>query len=229
MTVQLDTPSGVSSDDLALRIGELEERLAAHPDPVVGELADELVGAVMDLYGEGLRRILRALAEGGPAAVAVRDALLADGVVAGLLLIHDLHPVPLETRVEEALESVRPYLYSHKGDVELVRLEDGIARLRLQGSCDGCPSSASTLELAITQALDEAAPDLAGIEVEGAVAPPSFAGGAAPARRRRRGAGSRLDTRRRAERARARHDAGGRRRAGRASSSRTSAARCSRT
>ena len=180
MTVQLDTPAGVSSDDLALRIGELEERLEAHPDPVVGELADELVGAVTDLYGEGLRRILRALAEGGPAAVAVRDALLADGVVAGLLLIHDLHPVPLETRVEEALESVRPYLYSHKGDVELVRLEDGIARLRLQGSCDGCPSSASTLELAITQALDEAAPDLAGIEVEGVVAPPSFAGGRLP-------------------------------------------------
>ena len=51
---------------------------------------------------------------------------------------------------------------SHGGDVELLGLEDGVARLRLEGSCDGCPASASTLELAIKQALEEAAPDLAG-------------------------------------------------------------------
>jgi len=170
----------VSPDDLAQRVAELEERLAASSDPVLRELADELVGAVMDLYGEGLERIFRALDEGGPAAVAVRDALAEDSVVASLLLIHDLHPVPLETRVEDALASVRPYLRSHEGDVELVRLEDGVAHLRLQGSCDGCPSSAATLELAITQALDEAAPDLAGIEVEGAVARPAFPAGRLP-------------------------------------------------
>ena len=58
---------------------------------------------------------------------------------------------------------------SHGGGVELVRLEDGVAHLRLRGSCDGCPASASTLELAIREALDEAAPDLDGIEVEGLV------------------------------------------------------------
>ena len=45
---------------------------------------------------------------------------------------------------------------SHGGDVELLGLEDGVARIRLAGSCDGCPASASTLELAIKQALDEA-------------------------------------------------------------------------
>jgi len=169
-----------SPDDLARRVAELEERLASSADPAVRELADELVCAVMDLYGEGLERIFRALADGGTAGVALRDALLEDAVVAGLLFIHDLHPVPLETRVEAALESVRPYLRSHKGDVELVGLEDGVAHLRLQGSCDGCPSSASTLELAITQALEEAAPDLVGIEVDGAVAQPSFSRGSLP-------------------------------------------------
>ena len=90
-----------------------------------------------------------------------------DGVVASLMLIHDLYPVPLETRVLEALEGVRPYMESHGGNVTLLGLEDGVARLKLEGSCDGCPASASTLELAIKQALDEAAPDLAGLEVEG--------------------------------------------------------------
>ena len=51
---------------------------------------------------------------------------------------------------------------SHGGDVELLGLDDGVARLRLEGSCEGCPASAATLELAIKQALEEAAPDLPG-------------------------------------------------------------------
>ena len=71
---------------------------------------------------------------------------------------------------------MRPYLQSHSGDVELLGIDEGVARLRLQGSCDGCPSSASTLELAIEQALEEAAPDLAGIEVEGVVEATVFHG-----------------------------------------------------
>ena len=83
------------------------------------------------------------------------------------MLIHDLYPVPLEARVEEALASVRPYMESHGGDVELLRLEDGVAHLRLVGHCHGCPASAATLELAIKEALEEAAPDLLGLEVEG--------------------------------------------------------------
>ena len=67
----------------------------------------------------------------------------------------------------EALDNVRPYMESHGGNVELVSLEDGVARIRLEGSCDGCPASSSTLELAIKTALEETAPDLLGIEVEG--------------------------------------------------------------
>ncbi len=85
------------------------------------------------------------------------------------MLIHDLYPVDLEARVIEALDGVRPYMESHGGNVELLGIEDGVARIRLEGSCEGCPASASTLELAIKQALDEAAPDLEGLLVEGVV------------------------------------------------------------
>ena len=109
-----------------------------------------------------------------------RERLADDGVVASLMLIHGLYPVALEERVAEALDSVRPYMESHGGDVELLGIEDGVARIRLEGSCDGCPASSSTLELAIKQALDEAAPDLEGLVVEGAVG----------ARRRRPGPGA---------------------------------------
>ena len=142
-------------------------RLDSIDDVEARELAEELIGTMLELYGEGLGRIVDAL----EAAPEVRDALARDGVVASLLLIHGLYPVPLGERVEAALESVRPYMESHGGGVELVRLEDGVAHLRLHGSCDGCPASASTLELAIREALDEAAPDLDGIEVEGVVEP----------------------------------------------------------
>ena len=139
---------------------------------------------MLELYGEGLERIV-ARARGGRPRCAT--ALARDGVVASLLLIHGLYPVPLEERVEAALVSVRPYMESHGGDVELVGLEDGVAHLRLRGSCNGCPSSASTLELAIREALEEAAPDLDGIEVEGLVRGRAAASGCcrSPARRRR--------------------------------------------
>ncbi len=85
----------------------------------------------------------------------------------GLLIVHGLHPYPVEQRVEAALERVRPYLGSHGGDVELLGVDDvGVVRLRLLGSCDGCPSSAVTLQLAVEGAVEDAAPEITGIEVE---------------------------------------------------------------
>jgi len=69
--------------------------------------------------------------------------------------------------VIQALDTVRPYMESHGGNVELLGIEDGIAKLRLEGSCKSCRASSSTLELAVRQALEEAAPDLLGMDVEG--------------------------------------------------------------
>jgi Fe-S cluster biogenesis protein NfuA/nitrite reductase/ring-hydroxylating ferredoxin subunit len=129
------------------------------------DTAEELLGEMLDLHGEGLARIAAALA-GKPD---VWDGLVRDPVIATMLLVHGLHPVPLEERVTAALDRVRPYLASHGGDVELLGLEDGVAGLRLTGSCNGCAASASTLELAIERALEEEAPDLLGLEVEGAL------------------------------------------------------------
>ncbi len=139
-----------------------------------------MVSAVMELYGDGLERIVAALEQAGPAGVAIRDELAADGAVGSLLLIHDLYPVSLEDRVTEALDSVRPYMESHGGNVELLSLVDGVAHLRLQGSCSGCSASQATLELAIKQALDEHAPDLEGLEVEGVIEQAPIAHGPEP-------------------------------------------------
>ena len=69
--------------------------------------------------------------------------------------------------MQDALDTVRPYMESHGGNVELLSVDDGVARIHLRGSCSDCSASSVTLELAVKRALEEAAPDLAGLEVEG--------------------------------------------------------------
>jgi len=163
----------LTSDELIARVQELTTQLEAVQDFQARAVADELVSSIVQLYGAGLERIVEALEEPGATAAEVRERLVGDGVVASLLLIHGLYPVDLETRVREALDSVRPYMESHGGDVELLGIEDGVARMRLVGHCEGCPASESTLELAIKKALEETAPDLEGLEVEGVSEPPA--------------------------------------------------------
>jgi Fe-S cluster biogenesis protein NfuA/nitrite reductase/ring-hydroxylating ferredoxin subunit len=134
---------------------------------VARERSEELVRLVAELYGAGLERVLDIVYDAGRLDEGVLAALAADDLVASLLLVHGLHPYDVGRRVEQALESVRPYLGSHGGDVELVEVSDeGMVRLRLLGSCDGCPSSAVTLKLAVEGAIEAAAPDVTGIVVE---------------------------------------------------------------
>src|SRR5581483_2548327 len=137
-------------------------------------LVQELLSTVIAIYGDGLERIVAAIGRSREAGAAILDELAQDGAVASLLLIHDLYPVSLEERVIEALDTVRPYMESHGGNVVLLGVEQGVARLALEGSCNGCAASRQTLELAIKQALEEHCPDLLGLEVAG-VTEPAFA------------------------------------------------------
>jgi Fe-S cluster biogenesis protein NfuA len=139
--------------------------LVARIDVLLERAQDvELVQSLVALYGEGLARIVAH----DPECVA---GLAGDELVSHLLLLHGLHPVPLEDRVRGALDEVRPYLEQHGGGVELLGVAEGVARLRLHGSCNGCPSSTATLKLAIEDAIQRAAPDVEGIDAEGAVEP----------------------------------------------------------
>lgn len=157
-------------DDRAARerVGRVEELLDdvdALVDPAGRELASALAQALVELYGEGLARILAAVRDGDGGALP--DGLVEDELVAHLLILHDLHPVPVEGRVHQALDAVRPYLESHGGDVELLDVDEGVVRLRLEGSCSGCPSSAMTLKNAIEAEIHKAAPEIEDIEAEG--------------------------------------------------------------
>ncbi len=164
------------------RVEGLIQDMQKLPDPSARAMAKDLAQSLMDLHGTGLERMLDLIYESGPGGQAMIDSLGQDGLVGSLLLVHGLHPFPLDMRVARALEKVRPYLGSHGGNVELLGVTpDGVVRLRLEGSCHGCPSSRVTLKYAIEDGIYAAAPDVTSIEVEGAIeAPPSPLAGFIP-------------------------------------------------
>jgi len=156
-----------SAKERTARVQELLAQIDAHGDAKARGMMQECLQSVVEIYGEGLGRIMEIVGSNGH--VPLRDELANDPMVRGLLLIHDLHPQDLETRLRGALEKVRPYMESHGGNVELAGLKNHVATLRLEGHCKSCPSSTVTLDLAIRQAIDEACPDLEKLEVEGVV------------------------------------------------------------
>jgi Fe-S cluster biogenesis protein NfuA len=150
------------------RVESLLEQIDAIGDRRVRETAVASVQALLDLYGEGLARIVGHVAEQCDAAGEERlaTALAGDDLVSHLLMLHGLHPEDVRRRVEEALEQVRPYLTSHGGNVALVAVKGSTVRLRLQGSCHGCPSSAATLRTTVEDAILENAPEILRIETD---------------------------------------------------------------
>ncbi len=148
------------------RIEGLIQQIEGSSDVSLREAARAMVRDLLDLHAAGLAKLLQALSD-SPDADATVQACLEDDLVRSLLLLHDLHPDTLETRVRQALDTARPYLQSHGGDVELVGISAGTVRLRMQGSCEGCPSSTATLKHTIEEAIYNAAPDVAQIEVDG--------------------------------------------------------------
>jgi Fe-S cluster biogenesis protein NfuA/nitrite reductase/ring-hydroxylating ferredoxin subunit len=157
------------------RIERLLDELRGAGQPRVAALAEEMVSCLVGLYGAGLTRIVEILASPAvqtPEESGLLDRLAADPLVESLLLVHDLHPVDVDTRVQRALDRVRPYLGSHAGGVEYRGVDEhGVVHLTLSGSCQGCPSSTVTVRLTIEQAVAEAAPETAGVDVEGVVEP----------------------------------------------------------
>ena len=156
--------------EVGRQIEELLATCAAHADPAVSATAEELARLLLGMYGAGLERILALLAGAGGPGHRLLHEMLDDELLSSLLVLHDLHPEDTSARVTRALESVRPYLGSHAGGVELLGVVEeaggAVVRLRLQGSCDGCPSSAVTVKTAIEKAIEEACPEVVRVEVE---------------------------------------------------------------
>ena len=159
------------TDEFHGQLGRVEELIGALesvPDPALAGQMRELIQTLLDLHGSGLERILSVVYDSGAEGASMIDQLGRDRLVSGLLLLHGLHPLDLETRVREALEAVKPRLGLHGGSVELIEVtNDGAVRLKLEGNCNGCPSSRVTLHSTIEEELYNAAPDITSLEVDG--------------------------------------------------------------
>jgi Fe-S cluster biogenesis protein NfuA/nitrite reductase/ring-hydroxylating ferredoxin subunit len=157
----------------AQTIEELVAKLESISDPDHRAATKHLLHALTDLYGSGIERMMELAHQMGAPGAALIESFERDDIVKGLLLLHGLHSQDLESRLLQALEKTRPYLKSHGGNVELVSVNDaGVVKLRLEGSCHGCPSSSVTMKLAIEDAIYEAAPDILALEVEGVAEEP---------------------------------------------------------
>ena len=68
-------------------------------------------------------------------------------------------------KVENALETIRPYLVTDGGDVSIEEItSDNIVRLKLHGACGSCPMSIMTLKAGIEQAIMKAVPEITSVE-----------------------------------------------------------------
>ena len=155
------------------RIEELIGKIETVADPETRAVAVELVQSLMEFHGAGLERMMEIVAEAGEPGNTIFDSFARDSLVGSLLLLYGLHPVELEARVAGALEKVQIYLRSHGASVELLGMDDGVVRLKVQGSGKSCgASSMSALRLSVEEAIYEAAPDVTAIEVHEVAAPP---------------------------------------------------------
>ncbi|MDX1522285.1 MAG: NifU family protein [Anaerolineae bacterium] len=156
------------------RVETLINQIQTSANPMVQTSVEELIQTLLELHGVGLEAMLDVIWESGEAGQSIiHDHLASDKLVSSLLLLHGLHPLPLENRVQQALEKVRPYLESHGGNVELLDITGGVVQLRLRGSCEGCAASSMTLKYAIEEAIYEVAPDVVSIEALGITPQPA--------------------------------------------------------
>ena len=141
------------------RIDGLVGQLETAADPASRAAAQELVRSLMELQGAGLERILELVHESGEAGTELMGRLLRDELVKSVLIMYELHPQDVETRVRDALAKTMPAVEAQGGHVELVSIDgqDGV-RLRLQGPL--------SLRRVLEQAMHEAAPDVASIVVD---------------------------------------------------------------
>lgn len=174
MLAREDAPAdpGAQDDASLRRMADRVESLIGGFDAVstprqARELGEELARTIVSLYGAGLERVLTIVHEtAGERSEEIFARLCDDPFVESLLCLHDLHPYSVEERVQRALDGVRPYLKSHEGDVTVVGVAGGVVTLRLQGSCDGCPSSSATVKLAVERAILQQVPEITEVRAD---------------------------------------------------------------
>jgi hypothetical protein len=139
------------------RVEQLIAAIQEHGNPVVHASAVEMVRALLDIHHVGLAAILERVVRHGEPGSAILNEFLQNDLVSRLLLLHGLHPVDLQTRLQQALDQARPLLQVQGADVELTRATHEVVQLRLHGASENVHRLLEEVILA-------AAPDVLRIE-----------------------------------------------------------------
>jgi Fe-S cluster biogenesis protein NfuA len=157
------------------RVEELLAELGTQAGPQAAATAEELVASLVEFYGAGLAEIVQIISQDVEAGKRLMTKLAADPLVESLLLLHDLHPLPIADRVRKAINAVMPQLGAHAGQAEFAGLDEaGVVRIRLEVSDHGRQAHAGAVQEAIEQAVADAAPDAAGVSFEVVTAAPEL-------------------------------------------------------
>jgi Fe-S cluster biogenesis protein NfuA len=157
------------------RVEALLAELGSQAGPQVAATAEELVTCLVELYGAGLAEIVRIIGENAADGPRLMAKLAADPLVESLLLLHDLHPLPVADRVRRAIEAVMPQLGPHAGQAEFDGVDEaGVILIRLELSAHGREAHAGQVREALEQAVAAAAPDAAGVSFDVVTAAPEL-------------------------------------------------------
>jgi hypothetical protein len=154
--------------DLDRQLAHLEtvlRELERGPESPIRTQAREVVRAVLELHASGLDRMLRCIGESAGGAE-IMGAFAKDPLIAGLLLLHDIHPETLERRVRAAMEALEPTLAPHGAHVAQLSVADGVVRVRLERDVGRGGPPTQALRSSVEHALVAAAPDAVAIEVD---------------------------------------------------------------
>ena len=157
-------------DEIMPRVGELFDELMTHPDAGVRDRVEEMMDLFDAFHREGLGRLVEMIrAWRGEIFL---DSVGRDDVTGYFLSAYDLGEAPDERdqaeaveAVDAALEELRPMIESHGGMITVEEIIDGVVKLHMLGSCDGCPSSAATLTGGLEEALRRHWPNFRRLEV----------------------------------------------------------------
>ena len=155
------------------RIGGLVQEIESIADPAVRATTKDLMQSLMDLHGAALEKALDIVAEAGEPGMGIIDRLGRDSLVSSVLILYGLHPEDLETRVVKAVEKIRPQLRKQGCEVELLGVNDGVIRVRVDTGSHTCGSTGKTVQATLEGAIYDAAPDLTSLIVEGFEEKPS--------------------------------------------------------
>ena len=149
------------------RIGGLVQEIESIADPAARAATRDLVQSLMDLHGAVLEKTLDIVADAGEEGLNIIDRLGRDSLVSSVLILYGLHPEDIETRVVRAVDRLKPQLRKQGCEVELLGVNDGAIRLRVETGSHTCGSTAKTVQATLEETIYDAAPDLTSLVIEG--------------------------------------------------------------